>query len=73
MGVCPAYLGRVVYPGEVVNMDIEPEAPRVANPSDAADLISTLMELVEGDTSRKGRQLRQGLDVLRDAIERGII
>ncbi|GHV81902.1 hypothetical protein AGMMS49991_04600 [Spirochaetia bacterium] len=58
---------------EVVNMDIEPEAPRVANPSDAVDLISTLMELVEGDTSEKGRQLRQGLDVLRDAIERGII
>ena len=52
---------------------IEPEAPRVANPSDAVDLISTLMELVKGDTSKKGRQLRQGLDVLRDAVERSVI
>ncbi|GHT68648.1 hypothetical protein FACS1894110_16700 [Spirochaetia bacterium] len=54
-------------------MNLEPEAPRVANPSDAVDLISTLMELVEGDTSKKDRQLRQGLETLRDAVERGII
>ena len=54
-------------------MSIEPEGPRVANPSDAIDLISTLIELVEVDTSKKGRQLYQGLNGLRDAVERGIL
>ncbi|GHT94238.1 hypothetical protein FACS1894141_0530 [Spirochaetia bacterium] len=54
-------------------MNLETESPRIGNRSDAVDLISTLIELIKDDTSKKGWQLWCGLKTLRDAIERGII
>ncbi|GHV80613.1 hypothetical protein AGMMS49944_24040 [Spirochaetia bacterium] len=54
-------------------MNIETEPPRVGNRSDALDLLDTLIELVKGDTSKKGLRLWYALRELRDAIERGIV
>jgi hypothetical protein len=54
-------------------MNIETAAPRVGNPSDAIDLINTLMGLVKDDISKKGLQLWCGLEELKNAIERGVI
>jgi hypothetical protein len=54
-------------------VNIETEPPRVANRSDALDLISTLIELVEGDPAKKSFQLWYGLITLKDSIERGLV
>ncbi|GHU97203.1 hypothetical protein FACS189483_02450 [Spirochaetia bacterium] len=54
-------------------MNIENEAPRVGNRSDALDLLDTLIDLVKKDTDKKGLQVWYGLKTLRDAIEGGIV
>ncbi|GHV75264.1 hypothetical protein AGMMS49942_00850 [Spirochaetia bacterium] len=54
-------------------MNIETEAPRVANRSDALDLLDTLIDLAKNDRNKKGLQLWYALRELRDAIERGIV
>ncbi|GHU17868.1 hypothetical protein FACS1894163_09270 [Spirochaetia bacterium] len=53
-------------------MNIENEAPRVGNRSDALDLLDTLIDLVKNDRDKKGLQLWYALRELRDAIEREV-
>jgi hypothetical protein len=54
-------------------VNIETEAPRVGNRSDALELCETLIELVKNDRDKKGLKVWYGLKTLRDAIERGIV